>query len=89
MAVQLSPEKAEVVGLAIHAGLIRIPDDVVGVGVEAIRQRLEAREPAIAPLSAEEWSRELHAWMHSHPGTTPVLSDEAISREQIYGMRGL
>jgi hypothetical protein len=89
MAVQLSPEQEQVVGQAIHAGLIRIPDDVVGVGVETIRQRLEAREPASTPLSAEEWSREFHAWMDSHPTDTPILSDEAISRESIYEGRGL
>jgi antitoxin (DNA-binding transcriptional repressor) of toxin-antitoxin stability system len=40
------------------------------------------------PLGAEEWSRELHAWIHSSPANTPVLSDEAISRESIYGTRG-
>jgi len=37
MALQLSPEQEQVVGQAIHAGLIRIPDDVIGVGVEIIR----------------------------------------------------
>ncbi len=58
MAIQLSPEQEQVVGQAIHAGLIRIPDDVVGVGIETIRQRLEARDAVPAMLSAEEWSRE-------------------------------
>jgi len=89
MTVQLTLEQEQVVGQAIHAGLIRIPDDIVWVGVETIRQRLEAREPANSPISAEDWSRELHAWMHSNPATTPVLSDEAISRDSIYGTRGL
>jgi hypothetical protein len=89
MAIQLSPEQEQVVGQAIHAGLIRIPDDVVGVGIETIRQRLEARDAVPAMLSAEEWSRELHDWIHSHSTTTPVLSDEAISRDSIYGTRGL
>jgi hypothetical protein len=89
MAIQLNPEQEQVVGQAIHAGLIRIPDDVIGVGVETIRQRLEARLALERPQSAEEWSRELHAWIHSHSTTTRVLSDEAISRESIYGTRGL
>ena len=89
MAILLSPEQEQVVGQAIHVGLIRIPDDVVGVGVETIRQRLEAREPASTPLNAEEWIRELHAWMHRNPRNTPELSDEAISRESIYEGRGL
>lgn len=78
MAIQLSPEQRLVVGQAIHAGLIRIPDDVVWVGVETIRQRLEARNAADTKLSAEEWRRELHAWIQSNPTTMPLLSDEAI-----------
>jgi len=89
MSIQLNPEQEQVVGQAIHAGLIRIPDDVVGIGIETIRQRLEAREPSTAALSAEEWSRELHIWIKSHSTTTPVLSDEAIRRDSIYGTRGL
>jgi antitoxin (DNA-binding transcriptional repressor) of toxin-antitoxin stability system len=40
-------------------------------------------------LDAEEWSRELHAWIHNNPASAPVLSDEAISRESIYGTRGI
>ena len=88
MAIQLSPEQERVVGKAIHAGLIRIPDDVVGVGIETIRQRLEARESLTGSLSAKEWSHALHAWIHSHSTTTPVLSEEAIGRESIYGARG-
>ncbi|MGD0831801.1 MAG: hypothetical protein ABR907_12705 [Terracidiphilus sp.] len=89
MAIQLSPEQERVVGQAIHAGLIRFPEDVVGVGVETIRQRLVAGESATTSLSAEEWRRELHDWIHNNPATTHVLSDEAISRESIYGTRGL
>jgi hypothetical protein len=91
MAVQLSPEQELVVGQAIHAGLIRIPEDVVGVGVETIRQRLQAEPPVHAKetLSAEEWISELHAWIHRNPRNTPELSDEAISRESIYEGRGL
>jgi hypothetical protein len=89
MAIQLNPEQEIVVGQAIHAGLIHIPDDVVWIGVETIRQRLEAREPASVSLSAEEWSRQLHSWIYSHPTDTPVLPDEAIDRESIYEGRGL
>ena len=89
MAIQLNTEQEQLVGQAIHAGLIRVPDDVIGLGIETIRQRLEARKPATAKLAAEEWSRELHAWIQNHSTATPVLSDEAISRDSIYGTRGL
>jgi hypothetical protein len=43
-----------------------------------------------ADLSPEEWVRELKAWTRSHaPDNLPLLSDEAISRDFIYGDRGL
>ncbi len=35
-------------------------------------------------LTAEEWSRELRQWAKEFPGQTPLLSDNAISRESIY-----
>jgi Arc/MetJ-type ribon-helix-helix transcriptional regulator len=40
-------------------------------------------------LGAEEWSRELAAWSESHTTATPLLPDEAIDRNSIYGARGL
>ena len=43
MTVTLRPEQERVVGEAIDAGLIDTADDVVDVGVETIRQRLQAR----------------------------------------------
>lgn len=89
MAVQLSPEQEQVVGQAIHAGLIREPDDVFEIGTETIRQRLGARGPAAETLSAAEWSRDLHEWISSHSTAGPVLPEEAISRDSIYGTRGL
>jgi len=32
----------------------------------------------------KEWARKFHEWAESHDRTTPLLSDEAISRESIY-----
>jgi hypothetical protein len=49
-------------------------------------------EAQLAPktgMDAEQWSEELHAWVDGHSGSTPLLSDEAISRDSIYGTRGL
>jgi hypothetical protein len=88
MTIHLKPEQEQVVGQAIQAGLIQAADDVVAVGVETIRQRLEARLVLKNALGTEEWSRELHEWIHSHATTAPLLSDEAISRDSIYGTRG-
>jgi hypothetical protein len=88
MTIQLSPEQEQIVGQAIQAGLIRTPDDVAEVGIAAIRQRLEARHAVPGPLDADEWFRELTAWSESH-AATPLLPDDAIDRESIYGTRGL
>jgi hypothetical protein len=32
----------------------------------------------------EEWARRFRAWADSHDPNTPILSDEAMSRESIY-----
>jgi hypothetical protein len=89
MTIQLKPEQEQVIGQAIRAGLIESADEVVDVGVETIRQRLEAHGATHAPLTGDEWMRKFRAWAHSHPTNTPLLSDEAISRESIYRERGL
>jgi hypothetical protein len=41
--IQLKPEQEQVIGQAIQAGLIETADDVVEVGLETIKQRLEGR----------------------------------------------
>jgi len=89
MTIHLSPEQERVIGQAIEAGVIRGADDVVDVGLRTIRQRLDARLAVSAAIDAQQWSEELHAWVHGHSQSTPLLSDEAVSRDSIYGTRGL
>ena len=93
MPIQLSPEQEHVVDPAIHAGLISAPEDVVEVGVETIRQRLEERKSSISLRnngeSIADWGRQLHAWIHSHSTDASPLPDEALGRESIYQDRGL
>jgi hypothetical protein len=89
MTIQLNPEQERIVGQAIQDGLIRTRDEVAEVGVASIRQRLKVRQSGSHSHSAEEWSRELAAWSESHATTTPLLPDEALDRESIYGTRGL
>jgi hypothetical protein len=64
-----------------------------GVPVEVVvREVLLAHEPALqaAEMSPQEWVEKFRAWTRSHSGENlPILSDEAISREFIYGDRGL
>ncbi len=89
MKIEVRPDQEQLIGRAIEAGLIRAADEVVEVGVETIRQRLDAHLADGAPTDVEQWLKEFHAWVHSHPTTTPLLSDDAISRDSIYGIRGL
>ncbi len=89
MAIQLNPEQERVVGQAMRAGLIRRLDEVAEVGVASIRQRLKARDAISRIANAEEWFHELTAWSDGHSTATPLLPDEAIDRDSIYGARGL
>ncbi len=59
---------------------------------ELVRDVLLARESSsrAVELSPEEWVREFKAWTRSHAkDNLPLLSDEAMSRDFIYGERGL
>jgi len=89
MTIHLNAEQERLIGRALEAGVIREADDIVEVGLETIRQRLEARLALRTATDAEQWSEELHAWVHGHSDSTPLLSDEAVSRDSIYGTRGL
>ena len=89
MTIRLNPEEERLIGQAIQAGLIGKADDVVAVGVETIRRQLQLRVGSAAELNKEQWLREFKAWVHGHATTTPLLSDQAVSRDSIYGTRGV
>jgi hypothetical protein len=63
-----------------------------GLSVDAyLRALIEGREAASATENAvtpQEKIRLLREFADSHGHDTPLLSDEAISRESIYGERG-
>jgi hypothetical protein len=89
MTIRLNAEEEQLIGRAIQAGLIGQAHDVVAAGVDALRQRMQSRERPGFELPTDEWLREFRTWVHSHPTTTPPLSDEAIGRDSIYGTRGV
>ena len=89
MTIDLNPEQERVIGQAIQAGVIRAANDVVDVGIETIRQQMEMRVASKTSMDAEQWSQAFHAWVRGHSTLTPLLSDEAVSRDSIYGTRGL
>jgi len=79
--VELSPEheatlkkQAEAQGMRLEEWLRRIAEMHAAPVSEAHLQRTDP----------EEWARRFHQWAESHDRTTPLLSDEAISRDSIY-----
>lgn len=82
LTINLPPEKeagykaaAEIRGLSVEQWLMDVADQYV--------------QPAgsIAHLqktNPQEWARKFHEWAESHDRTTPLLSDEAVSRENMY-----
>jgi hypothetical protein len=79
--LNLPPEREEA---------LRRRAEACGVTVEQLLDRyIEQLAPSksIAHLQTEnpaEWIRQVRAWTESHDRTTPLLSDEDISRESIY-----
>jgi len=63
-----------------------------GVSVDAYLRELIDQKGAESKrsngLSSQERVRLLREWASSHSTNTPVLSDDAISRESIYEERG-
>jgi hypothetical protein len=61
-------------------------------GLTVEQWMLELAGQSVQPVSIahlqrtdpEEWARQFRAWADSHDPSTPVLSDEAMSRESIY-----
>jgi hypothetical protein len=63
-----------------------------GVSVDVYLRELindkEAEPERSNGLSSQERVRLLREWASGHSANTPLLSDDAISRESIYGERG-
>jgi hypothetical protein len=86
MTITPTAEQERIVTEAIETGLIASPEAALNVGVETLKSQLAIRRQKETP---EEWIARFHAWVHSHPTDTPLLSDYAVSRESIYEDRGL
>ena len=48
----------------------------------------EQERPFYETATPQEWASAFQEWAESHPRNMPYLSDEAISRESLYGERG-
>ena len=80
--INLPPEKeaafkaeAQLRGLSVEQWLVEVADQhVQPAGLIAHLQR----------TNPQEWARQFDEWVNSHDPNTPVLSDEAMSRDSIY-----
>ena len=79
--IELSEEKA---------AALKAQADAQGLTIERWLEQIA--EQHVQPVSIahlqktnpKEWARQFDAWVNSHDPNTPVLSDEAMSRESIY-----
>ena len=73
-----------------QAAAVKAQAEAQGLTIERWFQKIA--ENHVSPQSIadlqntdpKEWARHFHEWAESHDRTTPLLSDEGISRESIY-----
>ena len=79
--LELSPEGAAALkaqaaarGMSVEQWLLELADQLAPATSVAHQQK----------TNPQEWAGHFDAWVNSHDPNTPVLSDEAMSRESIY-----
>jgi hypothetical protein len=84
LTLELSPEReaalkaqAQARGMSVEEWLLQLADQLAPPASIAHLQK----------TNPQEWMRQFRAWAESHDRTTPLLSDEAVSRESIYSDR--
>jgi len=81
LTLELSPERAAALKAQAQARGMSIEQWLLDLAEQL------APSTSIAHLqktNPKEWARQFHEWAESHDRTTPLLSDDAISRESIY-----
>jgi hypothetical protein len=65
------------------------PEEQTLLQEKTLQTSLNQELPFYETATTEEWIREFREWTESHQydEDTPILSDEAISRESIYSER--
>jgi hypothetical protein len=83
LTIELSDDKAAALKAQAAAHGLTVERWVEQIAV----QHADAQPASIAHLqktNPKEWARRFHEWAESRDRTTPLLSDEAMSRESIY-----
>lgn len=84
MTIELKPEQERILKEALRQGRFQSVEQALDEALHSIAPSGDVK----ATLSAAERAAAFRSWAESHPRTTPILSDEAISRETIYSDRG-
>ena len=84
MTIELKPEQARILEEALRQGRFQSVEEAMDEAFHLIA----SPESAKRALSPAERAAAYRSWAESHPRNTPILSDEAISRETIYSDRG-
>jgi hypothetical protein len=84
MTIELKPEQEYILQEALRQGRYRSVEQALDEAIHSIAPSV-ANTPILSPA---ERAAAFRSWAESHPHNTPVLSDEAISRETIYSDRG-
>ena len=79
--IELSPEKEAALKAQVRARGLTIEQWLLDL---AEQHTPPASIAHLQRTNPKEWSRQFRAWADSHDPNTPVLSDEAMSRESIY-----
>jgi len=73
-----------------QAAALKMQAEAQGLTVERWLEQIAAQfapSTSIAHMqetNPKEWARRFHEWAESHDRTTPLLSEQAISRKSIY-----
>jgi hypothetical protein len=73
-----------------QAATLKVQAEAQGLTVERWLEQVAAQLAPAASIAhlqktnPTEWARRFHEWAESHDRTTPLLSEQAVSRESIY-----
>lgn len=84
MTIDLKPDQERILKEAVRQGRFQSLEQALDEALHSITLSENAR-PRLSPA---ERAAAFRSWAESHPHNTPILSDEAISRETIYSDRG-
>ncbi len=84
MTIKLKPEQERILQEALRQGRFQSVEQALDKALHSIVPP-EVVRPTLSPA---ERASAYRSWAESHPRNTPVLPDQAISRETIYSDHG-